>query len=496
VHGPLIGTGPGVYYAAAMASFDNVVSRYALFDANEATSIDMGIDPSEPPSIHKWNVITTDRAGNIGYTWNIRAAHKPEGLDWSRPVDGSTSANDWGPLLTAGELPQTTNPAWGFLQNANNSAWTTAPDLDPDDFPSYVGGSGYGDRAIRADEVLESRPLHSLQDMIDMAFDELSVRAQYLIPVAEEVWLEVGLGTPDPGGTLQDAMDLLGAWDFVQDRESREPALGRLFIDAFYDSNPSFSALNVPPAEEWTQSDKDKMVAALQASTEFMLADIGQLDPLWGDVHKIQRGDQSFRVGGGNHELQALHMANTDRFQEGVWWAESGSSYVFVAAFTDPITFYSVRPLGQSEDPASPHYADQTQLFAGEQMKQVWMTLADVQANAESSFSLTYSGSTHNTDGDGCSDSQELGPDELLGGRRDPTNRWDYFNPTGDGENRVDDVLAVVDHYFLAEGEPGYSDNYDRSYVGPNDWNLGPPSGRVLVDDILHAVRAYFHDCG
>ncbi len=101
------------------------------------------------------------------------------------------------------------------------------------------------------------------------------------------------------------------------------------------------------------------------------------------------------------------------------------------------------------------------------------------------------------TDGDGCPDADENGPDEFLGGRRDYRNPWDYFNPTNDGLNRIDDVLAVVDHYFLREGEPGYDGGkYDRSYVGPNDWNLGPPDGQVLVDDVLHAVKSYFHDCG
>jgi hypothetical protein len=102
-------------------------------------------------------------------------------------------------------------------------------------------------------------------------------------------------------------------------------------------------------------------------------------------------------------------------------------------------------------------------------------------------------------DNDGCPDTSEAQSavgSETSGGRRDPHNPWDYFNPTNDGQNRVDDILAVVNHYYLAEGEPGYDAKYDRTYLRPNPWNLGPPNGRVLVDDILHAVDSYFHDCG
>lgn len=100
------------------------------------------------------------------------------------------------------------------------------------------------------------------------------------------------------------------------------------------------------------------------------------------------------------------------------------------------------------------------------------------------------------TDGDRCPDGSESGPDEYQGGRRDYVNPWDYFNPTKDGENRVDDVVIVVEHYFLAEGDPGYSEDFDRSYLGPNGWNLGPPEGQVLVDDVVYALHSYFHDCG
>jgi subtilisin family serine protease len=111
------------------------------------------------------------------------------------------------------------------------------------------------------------------------------------------------------------------------------------------------------------------------------------------------------------------------------------------------------------------------------------------------------------TDGDGCKDEDENGPDEMFGGRRDPLNPWDYFNPTNDGQNRVDDILAVVNQYFEDEflpsppnppdtPNPNYDEKYDRTLLGPDPWNLGPPDRLQRVDDILHAVNSYFHDCG
>jgi hypothetical protein len=99
------------------------------------------------------------------------------------------------------------------------------------------------------------------------------------------------------------------------------------------------------------------------------------------------------------------------------------------------------------------------------------------------------------TDGDGCSDQQENGPDETLGGRRSFVNPWDYFDPTGDKRVRADDILAVVNRYFTDEGGPGYDNRYDRRLTGTNPWNTGPPNGQIRVDDILNVLNQYFHDC-
>lgn len=86
--------------------------------------------------------------------------------------------------------------------------------------------------------------------------------------------------------------------------------------------------------------------------------------------------------------------------------------------------------------------------------------------------------------------------DQGAGGQRDPDNPWDYFNPTADGENRVDDILAVLGRYFHRAGTGSlYSDRYDRTYEGPNEWNLGAASGQILIDDVINALNSYFHDC-
>jgi hypothetical protein len=99
------------------------------------------------------------------------------------------------------------------------------------------------------------------------------------------------------------------------------------------------------------------------------------------------------------------------------------------------------------------------------------------------------------TDGDGCSDLQEQSKDVFAGGLRDPLNPWDFFDPTGDQKHRLDDILAVIKHYFTNKGGATYSTDADRTLLGPNYWNLGAPNGYVRLDDILSVIKLYFHDC-
>ena len=110
-------------------------------------------------------------------------------------------------------------------------------------------------------------------------------------------------------------------------------------------------------------------------------------------------------------------------------------------------------------------------------------------------------------DGDGCpnvNEQQAAIGSEFSGGRRDFLNPFDYFNPTGDGLNRVDEILAVVNQYFDdayldspsdTMSNPSYNPGTDRTWLGPENWALGPPNGLQRVDDILNALKQYFHDC-
>ena len=107
-------------------------------------------------------------------------------------------------------------------------------------------------------------------------------------------------------------------------------------------------------------------------------------------------------------------------------------------------------------------------------------------------------------DNDSCTDVQENGLDETLGGLRNPHNPHDFYDVLGPGaalpKDKVidlpNDILGVIQHFSPA-GAPPYDVQFDRGpSSGPNPWNMTAPDGVIdLPNDILGVIQQFDHDC-
>lgn len=107
------------------------------------------------------------------------------------------------------------------------------------------------------------------------------------------------------------------------------------------------------------------------------------------------------------------------------------------------------------------------------------------------------------TDGDGCSDQRENGPDETLGGLRNYKNPYDFYDVTGFNGGPPDgiidlpnDILAVILH-FSPSGGPPYDVQFDRGpRSGPHPWSMTAPDGVIdIPNDILGVILQFNHSC-
>lgn len=98
------------------------------------------------------------------------------------------------------------------------------------------------------------------------------------------------------------------------------------------------------------------------------------------------------------------------------------------------------------------------------------------------------------SDGDGCDDMQELGADPQQGGRRDPSDRWDYYDITGDRRIDLTDALRLLDFYG---DEPGqYDPALDRVALDLSEpWRTSLSTDGIDLTDALTSLSSFGHSC-
>ena len=98
-------------------------------------------------------------------------------------------------------------------------------------------------------------------------------------------------------------------------------------------------------------------------------------------------------------------------------------------------------------------------------------------------------------DNDGCTDVQESGSDPNFGGDRDPLNRWDFYDVTGNKTINLDDTLDILSYF----GDPGVSaagdlrDRYIPDQTKP--WRSAAANDGVGLSDVLANLRSFGHSC-
>jgi subtilisin family serine protease len=103
------------------------------------------------------------------------------------------------------------------------------------------------------------------------------------------------------------------------------------------------------------------------------------------------------------------------------------------------------------------------------------------------------------TDGDGCSNAEEMGPELALGGSRNPLNPYDFYDVNGDKiVDLFNDVFTVAFAFGFTAGDAGYSAVLDRGAAPPNanPWDLNAPDGAIdLFIDIFGTALQFGSDC-
>jgi penicillin amidase/acyl-homoserine-lactone acylase len=381
VFGPVVRQDHGVY-AIRYSGFERIDIFQQLYQLNKATDFEEWRTAMYNGGLPTFNVGYADHEGNIFYIYNAKLPIREEGYQWDLYLPGISSDVLWTEYLPAAELPQVLNPPSGFFQNANSTPYSATfgeGNPDPGDFSSTFGIEEYEtNRSLMLKELFSADDSINLEEFIGYKFN-LSYHPES--DVAQAMEMLAGLSFDDP--LLQQGQNLLTDWDLSVGIESKQAALGVLTMYFLNENVEDFHSSSLATNEFFPEDVKIAFVLAV----EYLEEHFGKLNPAWGEVQRLQRGDIDVPLGGGPDVIRAAYAAKQDN---GILRANDGEGYVMLIAWRPDgsVESYSIHQYGSAtirED--SPHYDDQSEMFAAMELKPVWFDLAEIMANLESEYS-------------------------------------------------------------------------------------------------------------
>ena len=377
-HGPVYKTIDNWAYAAHTSMEDLVDVTGQLLAMNRALSLDEFRQALSRLELPVFNVMYGDVTGEIFYVYNGRSPMRSDEFDWRTAVPGWTSKTEWQSTLTFSRLPQVTNPASGFLLNCNVAPNLVTIDtgLKIDDFPPFLGWGDFNHRGQRLMNYLLTHRQITVLDMQALLRDDYLVDAEELTGLILRAYNRTWATLFDPNGQVGKAIHILRSWDNRADLESVGALLFSVWKARF---DPSLAQV---PAEKRSDIQVQEKIAleALRQAVEHMMATYGRLDVPWGTVHLLTRGDRTFSISGGPPGAVALHQTWTRAGEDGQMVIEGGSAFGMIVSLVEPVQSWSAVAFGNSEDPDSPHYADQVDLQHQDKLKETVFTVDRVQS--------------------------------------------------------------------------------------------------------------------
>ncbi|WP_347175160.1 acylase [Polaribacter uvawellassae] len=349
------------------------------------------------------NTVYADADGTIAYYHGNFIPKRNEKFDYTKPVDGSNPDTDWQGLHPLEDNIMVLNPPNGWIQNCNSTPFTSALEYSPkkEDYPAYMHSFPENFRGIHAIPLLTKAYDLTLDSLIDLAYDPYLPGADMLITGL----LEAAKKSPIKSREAREAIALLKKWDFKVGVNSVGMTLTQFYLNAYYRSgkiprmegNKRISRLGRFNYMSKTASYKERL-AIFQQSLENLKEDFGSWKTPWGEFNRYQRNDgkiqqdfndakPSIAVGMASGSWGALASFGT-RFGKDTkrQYGTSGNSFVAVVEFGDKVTAKTMLAGGQSGDPKSPHFSDQSQRYADKQFKEVAYYREDVLKRAKSTY--------------------------------------------------------------------------------------------------------------
>lgn len=348
------------------------------------------------------NTVYADAEGNIAYYHGNFHPKRDTDFDFAKPVDGSNPATDWQGLHPLEDQIILVNPENGWLMNTNNWPFSAAGKFSPkqQDYPSYMSRYKENYRGIHAIKVLEGKTDFTLDSLLEAAYDSELTAFDDLIPTLLAAYDSTADNDPLKS-SLGEQIEILRAWDYRYAETSIATSLAVYWGEELMrQSMPISRRLGIDIYNYMMkETTAEQKLGALAAAANKLIVDFGNWKTAWGDINRFQRltGDivqpfddsqPSYPVGFTSSRWGSLAAYGQRTFNNTKKkYGTRGNSFVAVIDFGKKIRAKAISAGGQSSDPTSPHFADQAELYAKGQLRDVNFYKEDILKNAEETYS-------------------------------------------------------------------------------------------------------------
>lgn len=377
VHGPVLRHKKD-YYALRFPAIMTIKAAEQWFEMGKSHNFTEFHQALEIGGLASLNIIYADRKDTIFYIDNGLYPMRKPGYDWLGLLPGDTSAVVWDSFHPIEDLPQVLNPAAGYVFNTNNSPWNaTGPkdNLNKADFDSTLFNFPVANnRSIRVTEIMADKGLISWEDMLELKYDQKYPDSLYVHFLANLNC--IFFLSPDSFPEIREELIQIKAWDKQNTTDNLQSALfiktfDFLFADAIKTNR--FAVQTIYPQAHY--------VDAIKKAGKYMRKHFGSITVPLGQFQRHVRGDQDYPIGGAPDVIAAM---TSHDWKHGQKRSYLGDSYIQLIRFKESgVEIQSVHPYGNSNDPSSPHFNDQSALYLQQKTKTESLDKAWIKAHAE-----------------------------------------------------------------------------------------------------------------
>ncbi|MEP2349624.1 MAG: penicillin acylase family protein, partial [Algoriphagus sp.] len=220
---------------------------------------------------------------------------------------------------------------------------------------------------------------------------------EVIVPMLLKAYEQKGIGDPQ----LTEAIKVLENWDYRTSKESVAMSLAHFFGLNFMRNHGNINNLLAFNQDENTRipnPSSSELLATFAKTLEEMNADFGTWNTPWSEINRFQRltgeidlpfddSKDYTPVGLASGTWGALAAFGAKTFPGTKrLYGYRGNSFVAAVEFGEKVKAKSILAGGQSSDPNSPHFYDQTQDYVDGKFKDVAFYREDVEARMKEKY--------------------------------------------------------------------------------------------------------------